>query len=61
MPAESENLIQRRAVGGDAAAPRSLRVEDRARDHVADHRDCVRAAWISSASNRAAGARKDTP
>jgi hypothetical protein len=37
------------------------RVEDLARDHLSDHPDSVLAAWITSASNHAARARKDPP
>jgi exoribonuclease II len=35
------------------------RVEDLARDHLADHPDSVLVAWITSASNHASCTRKD--
>ena len=35
------------------------RVEDLARDHLADHPDSVLVAWITSASNHATTTRKD--
>jgi len=35
------------------------RVEDLARDHLADHPDSVLVAWITSASNHATDTRKD--
>ena len=71
-PTDNDDLMARAATLAATTRDRQLvaiatahlegdagRVEDLARDHLADHPDSVLVAWITSASNHAITSRKD--
>jgi hypothetical protein len=71
-PADNDDLMERAATLATTSRDRQLvaiasahldgnagRVEDLARDHLADHPDSVLVAWITSESNHATRTRED--